>query len=311
MLSSPALFRPTCLLIAITFVFVACSKPASEGETDVTNQTTDEVQPWDQWSTENPSWVAPVVPYHIIDNIYFVGTEGLSSYLITSADGHILLDGALPQSADMIADNIKTLGFDISDVKILLNTHAHFDHSGGLARLKELSGGQLFASEGDRSALEGGFYLGAEDKIDYSAPPVSVDRTIADGETITLGDIVMTATITPGHTRGCTSWTMEASDGNATYSVLFFGGATVAGNRLIPPQYEGIVADYRKTFEITKNWRPDIFLPNHPFFANMEEKRQQLVAGDPLAFVDRETFPRMISEQGAAFEESLRVAESQ
>lgn len=140
-----------------------------------------------------------------------------------------------------------------------------------------------------------------------NAPPVEVDRIIADGETLTLGDATLTAHITPGHSRGCTSWTMPVVQGGQSYRALFFCSATVAANRLVgPPQYEGIVADYRKTFAMTKDWKPDIFLTNHPEFSDMAEKRDRQKAGDPLAFVDREGFPAMMARLEQAFEAALQ-----
>jgi metallo-beta-lactamase class B len=258
------------------------------------------------WARANPAWVTPVEPFRIIGPIYYVGSADLASYLIRTRKGFILLDGGLPDNAPMIAQSIATLGFDLRDVKILLNSHAHFDHSGGLATLKAASGAALIASEGDRSALEGGFYLGSEEKAELGAPPVKVDRLVADGETIRLGDVTLTAHLTPGHTRGCTSWTMTAREGGASYEVLFFCSASVAANRLVgPPQYEGIVADYRRTFEITKDWRPDVFLGNHAGFFDLEDKRQKLLAGNPLAFVDREGFPQLRARLVADFERRL------
>lgn len=259
-----------------------------------------------QWAVGNPEWVAPVAPFRIIGPVYYVGSAELASFLIRTDDGFILLDGGLPDNAPMIAESIAKVGFDLRDVKILLNSHAHFDHSGGLSALKSASGATLIASEGDRSALEGGFYLGSEDNASFSAPPVKVDRTIADGESVTLGGVTMTARLTPGHSRGCTSWTMRVREGAQEYGALFFCSATVAANRLVgPPQYEGIVEDYRRTFAITKDWRPDVFLAAHASFFDMEAKRQKLLAGDPLAFVDRETFPKLRERMAADFERQL------
>ncbi|PHR91325.1 MAG: subclass B3 metallo-beta-lactamase [Robiginitomaculum sp.] len=265
-------------------------------------------QPWDQWGVSNPSWVEDMTPYKMIGNIHYVGTKGIASFLITSDKGHVLIDGGLPQNAQLIADNIKALGFDLRDVKILLNSHAHFDHSGGLAALKTKSGARLIASEGDRSALEGGFYLGAEDILRYTAPPVSVDQIIGDGETVQLGNITLTASITPGHTRGCTSWGMRVTEQNVSYDALFFCSATVAGNRLNPPQYEGIVEDYRKTFQKTRDWRPDVFFSNHPSFFDMDAKRTAQLNGNTLAFIDRKGFPEMMQGLEKAFEASLETA---
>lgn len=254
------------------------------------------------WAASNPGWIEPIEPFRIYGEVYYVGTRGLASLLIATPEGHFLIDGGLPENASVIAGNIKTLGFDVRDVKYLLNSHAHSDHSGGLAALKKMSRAMMVSSEGDRWALEGGFYLGSEDDHDFDAPPVKVDRTIGDGEALTLGGVTLIANLTPGHTRGCTSWTMNSGG----KEILFFCSATVAANRLVgPPQYEGIVEDYRATFAKTKDWRPDIFLANHPEFFAMDEKRARQIAGDDEAFVDREGFPAMMVKLETAFEKAL------
>lgn len=258
--------------------------------------------PQSPWAQSNPTWVEPFSPFRIADGVYFVGTRGLSSFLITTAEGHFLLDGGLTENADLIARNIESLGYELRDVKFLLNSHAHFDHSGGLAALKKLTGATMVASDGDKMALESGLVPGAEDDPNFAAPPVKVDRLIGDGEALILGGVAITARITPGHTRGCTSWTMTA-DGR---DILFFCSATVAANRLVnPPQYEGVVADYRATFEKTRSWRPDVFLANHPEFFGMEERRARQIAGDDDAFVDADAFHRLMVKLEAAFEKAL------
>ena len=256
------------------------------------------------------TWFENIEPFRVIGEgqrgIYFVGTRGLGMFFIPTSQGHIVIDGGMPGQGKQVWDNIIKLGYDPADVKILLNSHAHLDHSGGLAELKQLTGATLLASEGDRSALEGGFYLGSEDDASMGAPPVKVDKIIADGDVVTLGPVSLTAHLTPGHTRGCTSWTMDVRQGGETYQTLFFCSASVAANRLVgPPQYPGIVADYRKTFAITRDWKPDIFLSNHPEFFGMAEKQEKLAAGDPLAFVDDSGFPRFIGKMELWFEAAL------
>lgn len=262
------------------------------------------------WEKVFPSWFAAVAPFRVagpeMGGVYYVGTAGLGMYFIPTAEGHIVLDGGMPGQGKYVADAIRTLGFDPGDIKILLNSHAHLDHSGGLAELKQLSGAQMVASEGDRSALEGGFYLGSEEDSALNAPPVKVDKIIADGEKVSLGGITLTARITPGHTRGCTSWMMDLTHEGKSLQTLFFCSATVAANRLVgPPQYDGIVADYRRTFALTRDWQPDILLANHPEFFGLQEKRAAPVAGDNNAFVDREAFPRLMSRLEKAFENAL------
>ena len=257
-----------------------------------------------------PHWFEAVEPFRIIGDedqtVYFVGTKGLGMFFIPTGDGHIVLDGGMPGQGSLVAKNIRKLGYDPADVKVLLNSHAHMDHSGGLAELKHTTGARLIASEGDRSALEGGFYLGFEDRKEFNAPPVKVDRIIADGEKVSLGNVKLTAHITPGHTRGCTSWTMDVEQRGKSYETLFFCSASVAANRLVgPPQYEAIVEDYRKTFAMTKDWRPDVFLSNHPEFFGMAKKREKLASGDPLAFVGSDGFPAFIAKMEMAFEAAL------
>jgi metallo-beta-lactamase class B len=206
----------------------------------------------------------------------------------------------------LVAASIRTLGFDPHDVKFLLNTHAHYDHSGALVALKMLTGAVMVSSNGDRSALEGGFYLGSENDPSLSAPPVKVDRTIADGESIILGGAVVTARLTPGHTRGCTSWSVNSGG----REILIFCSASVAANRLVasekgPVQYAGIVEDYRSTFAKTRGWRPDILLANHPGFFDMAEKRECQRAGEVDAFIDPDAFGELMTRLEAAFEKAL------
>jgi len=255
------------------------------------------------------NWNTPTEPFHVIDNVWYVGTEGLSSFLFTTPEGHILLDGATPQAAPMIAANIAKLGFKPGDVKILLNSHAHFDHSGGLAELKRGTGAKLHAMEGDVSALEGGFYLGSESVKAMDAPPVKVDIVLKDGDTVSLGGFTLTAHLTPGHSRGCTSWGATLKDGGKTYEALVFCSASVAANRITPPlQYEGIVQDYRSTFAKTKAMKVDIPLSPHPeFFQLLEKSRTAKADPDgPNLFIDPAGFAPFMARQEAAFETALK-----
>jgi metallo-beta-lactamase class B len=255
------------------------------------------------------NWNKPTEPFHVIDNVWYVGTEGLSAFLFTTPEGHVLLDGATPEGAAMIEANIVKLGFKLSDVKILLNSHAHFDHSGGLAKLKQDTGATLAAMEGDVSALEGGFYLGSEDSKTMGAPPVKVDRVLKDGDTVKVGDFTLTAHLTPGHSRGCTSWGATLGDQGKWYEALVFCSATVAANRITPPlQYEGIVEDYRKTFVKTKEMKVDIPLAPHPEFFQLLQKSAKAKA-DPKGtnpFIDPGAFQALMSRLESDFERTLK-----
>jgi metallo-beta-lactamase class B len=232
-------------------------------------------------SQDRASWVKPAAPFHIIGPVYSVGTDNLGIYLIHTRDGDILIDAGVPEVANQVEANLKTLGFDVKNIKILLNSHAHFDHSGGLAQIKRDSGARLVASELDRGALENGHYLGSETVKGLDSIPVKVDRAIKDGDTVSLGGVTLTANITPGHTRGCTSWTMPVVEAGKTHKIVFFCSASVAANRLAPnPQYPGIVEDYRKTFARARTLGADIYLAPHTNFFDMWAKKAKLDA-DP------------------------------
>jgi metallo-beta-lactamase class B len=247
------------------------------------------------------AWNAEFAPFTVIGNIHYVGTAGVSAFLITTPDGHFLIDGGLAQSAPAIIRHIDALGHHVADVKYLLNSHAHADHAGGLARLQRASGAEMVASEGDRAALEAG-RIGYGPSADWAFPPVRVDRVIGDGETLTLGGVTLTAHLTTGHTQGCTSWSMDVrgADG-AAHRAFFHCSATVAGHSLVPPAYPGIVENYRATFARTRGIEADVFLANHDGFFGLAAKRARQIAGDANAFVDSGELQRFNARMEAAF----------
>lgn len=260
----------------------------------------------DMLATLTAAWNKPTEPFRIIGNVYYVGTNGLASYLITSPQGHILVDTVMPESTSQIKASIERLGFKVGDIKYLLNTHAHIDHTGGLAEMKQASGAQLVAGEADKPLLEGGYYPGAREETLLAFPPVKVDRTVREGDTVTVGDVTLTAHETPGHSPGCTSWTFTVKDGDVTRSVLIFCSATVALNRLVGnPTYPGIVDDYRKTFARAKEMKADVLLAPHPEMYNMPEKRAKIAAGAPNPFVNPGEFNAYAATLEKAFEESV------
>jgi metallo-beta-lactamase class B len=254
---------------------------------------------------EEGEWNTPFTPFNIIGNIYYVGTAGIGAYLITTPKGHILIDGILAQSAPQIIANVKTLGYDMRDVKFLLNSHAHFDHAAGLAALQRASGAKMVASSADKPILEAG-------QISYGPsagthfPAIRVDRVIREGETISLGGITLTARMTPGHTPGCTSWSMavKAKDGR-THNAFFHCSSTVAGQSLVPESYPGMVADYRATFAKIRSLSADVFLANHDSFFALAEKRAKQQAGDANAFVDAGELQQFNRDMEKAFEAEL------
>jgi metallo-beta-lactamase class B len=261
-------------------------------------------------------WTTPFEPFQLIGNIYYVGTDGISAYIIKTTQGLILLDTALPQSTGMIKANIAKLGFKLGDIKFILNSHAHFDHTGGLAEIKKDTGAPLIAGERDQPLLEGGYYPGDEKNADLAFPPVKVDRAVKEGDKVTLGDTTLTAHAMPGHTPGCTSWEMTVKDGGQNRDVLFFCSGTVALNRLVgQPTYPGIVDDYRSTFAKAKAMKVDVLLGPHPEVYGMQDKRAQMKDGAPNPFVKpgelqtyvaglEQDFDKQLAKQTAALEKS-------
>ena len=248
-------------------------------------------------------WTAPFDPFQLIDNIYYVGTDGIAVYIIKTSQGLILMDTAMPQSTGMIKDNIAKLGFKVADIKYILSSHAHLDHTGGFAEIKQESGAQLVAGERDKPLLEGGYYPGDERNADLSFPPVKVDRTVKEGDKVTLGETTLTAHATPGHSPGCTSWEMTVKDGGQDREVL-----------VGQPTYPGIVDDYRATFAKAKAMKIDVLLGPHPEVYGMQDKRaQQIKSETPNPFVKpgelatyasglSKDFDKQLAKQTAALE---------
>jgi metallo-beta-lactamase class B len=253
-----------------------------------------------------PAWVQPTTPFRVIDNVWYVGSKGLSAWLITTPRGHILLDVGMPQNAELVEANIRKLGFKLADVKILLNSHAHFDHSGGLAKLKADTGAKLYASEGDREALERGVYIGSESIHGFDFPPVKVDRVIGEGDKVQLGGVSLTTLLTPGHSKGCTGFLLPVKDHGVQHTAFFFCSASVAANRLVPnPQYPGIVDDYRHTLARLKTIKADVFLAPHAEFFDLETKRARIAPGNPNPFIVPDELTRIIPDFEKGFDEAL------
>jgi len=250
-------------------------------------------------------WNQPEKPFRIIGNIYYVGTKELAVYLIRTPDGDILIDGGLPEGAALIEHNIESLGVPLSAVKVLLNSHAHFDHAGGLARIKADSGAKLYASAGDAPILERGHIdFGPSSTIDF--PPAKVDRVLKDGDTVALGGAVLTAHLTPGHTPGCTSWTMPVTEAGKSLNVIFYCSTTVAGNPLVGNAAEPhIVSEYRHSFAVLKRIKADVFLAPHASFYDPQKKLAERKAGGPDPFVDPGELQRFVAASEKAFDEEL------
>jgi metallo-beta-lactamase class B len=257
------------------------------------------------WAKVRAEWNQPAAPFRILGNVHYVGTAGIAAYLITSPKGHILIDGGMAESVVQIAANIEKLGFKLRDVKILLINHAHWDHSGGLAELKRLTGARLLASAADKPGLEAG-RLDYRPDIQSAAPPVKVDEVIGDGTQINLGGNMLTTHLTPGHTKGCTSWTMPVLSGRDSLTVLFACSLTVADQPLTPGHgYDAAVSDFRATFARLKAMQADVFLGFHPGVFGFDEKRAKLEAGDAQAFVDPGELRQRVEAAEAAFDAEL------
>ena len=202
-----------------------------------------------------------------------------------------------------MARNIAALGFKPGDVRWILNSHAHFDHAGGFAELKRLTGAKLAASAADTLALERGVYPGSEDRNVLNFPPVKVDRMLKDGDTVSVGGLTLTAHLTPGHTAGCTTWTFPVVQAGRRLQAIYYCSTSVAANRLTPnPQYPGIVADYRRTFAALKRYKADVFLAPHPEQFGLAEKRGK---GLPAALIDPTELQRRVAASQADFERDL------
>jgi metallo-beta-lactamase class B len=250
----------------------------------------------------------PFAPFHIIGNIYYIGSTGLACYLITTPAGNILLDTGYPDMASQIEGNIKTLGFKLEDIKILLNSHAHIDHGGGMAEFKAATGGKLVAMAEDAPYFESGGHNDVLFGDRNLFPPVKVDRVIHDNDTVTLGGVTLTAHLTPGHTPGNTTWTMVTSDKGTSYNVVFFGIVTPFPNTNFNanPLYPNLKADWEKTMQVLPTLPCDVFLGSNAAFFNMEQKRDALIKGaDPNPFIDPAGCKAFVDRGEATFQKLL------
>jgi metallo-beta-lactamase class B len=255
-------------------------------------------------SPDPPEWTTPAKPFPIVSGIYYVGTKGLASYLFVSQGSAILMDGTLPKNAPLIERNIKALGFNLHQIKLLINSHAHLDHAGGLAQLKRDTGAPLYASAGDRWALEHGAHDGDTLVRDYdwSFPPVHVDRVLHDGETVSAGALRLRATLTPGHTRGCTTWSTTVEERGRSLNVVIPCSISVAGNVLVHNRaYPGIAADYRRSFRRLAAMKADVVLTNHPELADVHGREARRVAGDRNAFIAPGLLQQIVADARADF----------
>jgi metallo-beta-lactamase class B len=247
----------------------------------------------------------PFPPHKIIGNIYFVGPQALGSFLITTPQGHILINSDFEVTVPVIRASVEKLGFRFTDIKILLGSHAHSDHMEGDALVKELSGARVMAMEQDVPALE---------KIRPGGKPHPIDRVLHDGDEVTLGGTTLVAHLTPGHTKGCTTWTMKVQQDGKSYDVVIIGSVGVnPGVKLVNnPDYPQIAQDFERSFRIMRSLHCDVPLGSHPGMYGMAAKYAQLEKGtgpnpyiDPQGYIaemdiDEGVFKRVLAAQKAA-----------
>ena len=251
-------------------------------------------------------WARPTRPFHVAGPIYYVGSEGIAAYLVQTRAGLILLDGGLEENVPLVERNIAALGFKLRDVKLMIATHAHYDHVAALAGLKRDTGAVFSSSPGDRRAYETGTPPSETNYGVIRFPAVRVDNVLVDGRPVMLGGVSVTPVFTPGHTPGCTSWTMRVTEGKRPLDVVFLCSLTVAGNKLVGNKgYPGIVADFRRTFARVGRLHADVVLPGHSEQADVIGRARRRDAGEANAFVDPALLSRLAVEAEAAFENQL------
>ena len=280
------MIRSTLFASVLTLLVTSLPAPALSG---LTGQA--------QYTKATPEWNQPVKPFRIIGNIYYVGASEVSSFLITTPNGHILLDSGFAETVPLIAAGIKQLGFKIEDVKVLINSHAHYDHAAGLAQLKRLTGAQLMLSEPEAALVanggKGDFQWG--DRFTYE--PAMADRLLRDKDQVDLGGVTMIARLTPGHTRGCTTWLMKVTEDGKTYDVVLIGSTTAPGYTLVNnPKYPNIVSDYEYTFRLLRSLHCDVFLGPHGSFFHLNEKSGRLARGvSPNPFIEGKSYQEFLN----------------
>jgi metallo-beta-lactamase class B len=260
-------------------------------------------------SAQVNDWTEPFPPFKIAGNLYYVGSKGLANYLITTSQGHILINSDLEENVPLIRSSVEKLGFKLNDIKFLLISHAHWDHNAASDTIKKLTGTKYLVMDADVPVVESGgktdFQYGNVASSLYT--PTKVDRVLHDGDAVTLGDAVLVAHLTPGHTKGCTTWTLKVKEAGKTYDVVIVGSPNVnPGYRLVNNTgYPLIAADYEKMFRVLKSLHCDIFLGAHGSYFDLETKYTRLKERGVAAFVDPEGYKKFVSDKEQAFQNEL------
>jgi metallo-beta-lactamase class B len=261
------------------------------------------------FAQNDPDWTEPFPPFRIAGNLYYVGSKGLASYLVTTPQGNILINSDLEANVPMIQASIEELGFKFKDTKILLISHAHWDHDAGSAKIKELTGASYMVMDADVLVVESGgkadFQYGNRPEFLY--PPAKVDRVLHDGDEVKLGGAVLVAHLTPGHTKGCTTWTMKAIESGKTYNVVIVGSPNVnPGYKLARNySYPEIAQDYQRMFDVLKSLPCDIFLGAHGGYFGLEEKYPHLKDGAANPFIDPGGYKKFVAQKEQEFRTEL------
>jgi len=254
-------------------------------------------------------WTEPFPPFKIAGNLHYVGSKGLANYLITTPQGHILINSDLEDNVPLLQASVEKLGFKFTDIKILLISHAHWDHNAASDTIKKLTGAKCMVMDADVPVVESGgktdFQYGGVATALYK--PTKVDRALHDGDEVKLGGAVLVAHLTPGHTKGCTTWTLKAQEAGKSYDVVIVGSPNVnPGYRLVNnAAYPQIASDYEKMFSVLKSLPCDIFLGAHGSYFDLETKYARLKSSGVAAFVDPDGYKEYVNERERAFKKEL------
>ena len=253
------------------------------------------------------AWSKPFPGHRVIGNLYAVGTYDLACFLITSAEGHILINTGLAESAPLIRDNVESLGFRLEDIRILLTMQAHYDHTAALAEIKKATGARMWATAADAPLLEDGGASDPHFQGEYTFAPVPVDRILRDGEVIELGATRLTVVEMPGHTPGSVGYTMTVTENGRDYRVAIANmGSMNPGLRLSKdPTYPGIAGDFAETFRRQKAMEVDVWVAAHASQYGLHDKYRPGDAYSPDTFVDPEGFLELVAHYERLFEEQL------
>ena len=247
-----------------------------------------------QYSKAVDEWNQPVAPFKIAGNLYYVGASGVSAFLVTDPKGHILIDSGFRETVPLVLASIRKLNFKPEDIRFLVASHVHNDHVGGLVELRRLTGAKIVLSVEDAPQFERGGLDDPQfgDSLSYEGG--KADRLLKDGDTVEVGGTRLTARVTPGHTKGCTTWTGVLKEGGKQYDWVSTCSMTAPDYKLLDnPKYPNAAADFEKTFRILRSLRCDIYTSSHPSFFRMEQKRDQ------GSFVDPHGFRRFIDRSEA------------